>query len=101
MKPHEHFPGSNGDDEIRFLFRFRDLIRDTLEEHRKLLIQHHSVWWGWWKRPTEDARMDVWGKLQGEATNAKPVRVGLFHSGTGEVFSARVSQVIPPEDKNS
>jgi predicted phosphodiesterase len=103
MRANEHAAAviADGGDEIHFLFRFRDLIRDTLEEHRKVLNEKQSVWWGWWKRPTEDARMDVWRNLQGEASNDKPIRIGLFHSGNGQVYSARVSQVIPPEDENS
>lgn len=101
MKPLKHSANSNSGDEIHFLFRFRDLIRDTLDEHRKILEKNNSVWWGWWKRPTEDARMDVWETLQNEASNVKPVRIGLFHSGTGKVFSAHVSEVILPEDKDA
>lgn len=92
---------SNDDQEIRFLFRFRDLIADTIEEHYKVFEKNKSVWWGWWKRPTEDARMDVWGKLKEQASAVHPVRVGLFHSGKGVVYAAWVSEVILPTDENS
>lgn len=92
---------SDSNEEIRFLFRFRDLIADTIEEHYKVFSEKKSVWWGWWKRPTEDARMDIWGKLQGQASPQRLARVGLFHSGNGTVYSAWVSEVIPPTDKDS
>ena len=88
-------------DEIHFLFRFRDLIRNTIQEHFKVLEANGSVWWGWWMRPTEDARMDVWEKLQALASESSPVRIGLFHSGDGKVYGARVSQVIQPENADS
>lgn len=94
-------PHTSNSEDIHLLFRFRDLIRDTLDEHRKILKTQKSVWWGWWKRPTEDARMDVWSELQDQASSDHPVRVGLFHSGTGKVFTALVSQVVPPTEDNS
>jgi 3',5'-cyclic AMP phosphodiesterase CpdA len=89
------------EDEIRFLFRFRDLIANTIEEHYKVFKKKNSVWWGWWKRPTENARMDIWGKLQQQVSVGRPARIGLFHSGEGEVYAAWVSEVIPPTDKDT
>jgi 3',5'-cyclic AMP phosphodiesterase CpdA len=91
----------DANEEIRFLFRFRDLIADTIEEHYKVFAEKQSVWWGWWKRPTEDARMDIWAKLQEQASPGRPTKVGLFHSGTGFVYAAWVSEVIPPTDQNA
>jgi hypothetical protein len=84
--------------EIHFLFRFRDLVADTLEEHRQIIRAHHSCWWGWWKRPTEDARLKVWGRLEQQIASGSPARIGLFDSGSGLVFTALVSEVVPPID---
>jgi len=81
---------------IRFLFRFRDLVGPTLVEHRKVITQHGRCWWGWWKRPTEDDRAEVWDALAAEASVAKPLPVGLFDSGSGQVYIAHVQQVIKP-----
>jgi 3',5'-cyclic AMP phosphodiesterase CpdA len=89
-------------EEIHYLFRFRDLIAPTIKEHARVINDKGGAcWWGWWKRPTEDARLDVWLPLEKEA-KTHPVRVGLFDSGTGNVFAAWTSEVIKPqEDPNS
>jgi len=75
---------------INFLFRFRDLVAPTIEEHRKVIEKKGSCWWGWWKRPTEDARQEIWADLKSQISANGKVRVGLFDSGTGKVFSASV-----------
>jgi hypothetical protein len=46
-------------DSIRFLFRFRDLVAPTIALHREIIAARGSCWWGWWKRPSEDHRLDV------------------------------------------
>lgn len=81
---------------IRFLFRYRDLVSKTLLEHQKVIAENKSCWWGWWKRPKEDNRVKVWNELKREASEDNPVPIGLFNSGTGKVYSARVTEVIPP-----
>lgn len=45
--------------------------------------------------------MDVWSKLQKQASAKKPAKIGLFDSGNGVVYTAWVSQVIPPKDNVS
>lgn len=84
--------------ELRFLFRFRDLIANTLAEHERIIKDHGSCWWGWWKRPNEEPHQRVWDELKREASTASPVDIGLFHSGSGKVYLAKVSGVIPPTD---
>jgi predicted phosphodiesterase len=81
---------------IRFVFRYRDLVSKTILEHQKVIAENKSCWWGWWKRPKEDNRIKVWNELKCEASEEKPVPVGLFNSGTGKVYIARVTEVIPP-----
>jgi 3',5'-cyclic AMP phosphodiesterase CpdA len=78
-----------------YLFRFRDLVADTLLEHRKTIDAHGHCFWGWWKRPTEDARSDVWSELA-NATESQPLKIGLLDTGTNRVFEAAVVDVIPP-----
>lgn len=80
-----------------FLFRYRDLVADTLREHRAVLAAKGACLWGWWKRPTEDSRQDVWAALRA-ATESAPIRVGLFDSGAEKVFEASVIGVVPPDD---
>lgn len=85
---------------IRVLFRYRDLVQPTLRRHQEVLKRKKAVWWGWWKRPTEDARSDVWTYLTAELARAesKAVRVGLFDSGLGTVTAAWITEVRPPHE---
>jgi len=86
--------------EITVLFRFRDLVAKTLEEHQRIIDKHKACWWGWWKRPNEPNREEIWRYLQGELAKHGQVVVGLFDSGAHSnevaVHRARVTGVIPP-----
>lgn len=83
---------------MRYLFRFRDLVASTISAHREVLAVHDYVWWGWWKRPTEDARQTIWTAMQKALAQGEPLEVGLFDSGSGQVFRAKVAAVRPPAD---
>lgn len=83
--------------DIRYVFRFRDLIAKTLEEHLKIIDAYHSCWWGWWKRPSEGWHETAWDDLGRTASPEQPLEIGLFHSGRGEVFCGRVIGIIPPD----
>lgn len=91
-------PHSDAAPLIRYLFRFRDLVAKTIAEHEAVIKEHGSCWWGWWKRPSEDSRMEVWNSLQtaAQGAGASGVPVGLFDSGTGSVYCAWVTEIIPP-----
>jgi hypothetical protein len=82
---------------MKILFRFRDLIAPTLEEHRRIIETAGSCWWGWWKRPSEGPRQNVWADLKSQTASGL-VAIGLFDSGTGKVWEAKVSDVILPND---
>jgi len=90
---------------IHFLFRFRDLSARTIEEHQRIIDASGSCWWGWWKRPSEDERSDVWNTLAKEIAANKSTSVGLFDSGsqTDELAVHRmtITEVIPPIDDAS
>jgi hypothetical protein len=86
-----------GDGSPFFLFRYRDLVADTLAEHRKIVTKHGYCWWGWWKRPNEPAREEVWSELKRRTDTGESVRVALFDSGSGAVHWATVEAVLPPE----
>jgi len=84
-------------DDLKFLFRFRDLVAKTVESHQSVIDKHGATWWGWWKRPSEDNRAEIWDALA-KATEANPIAVGLFDSGGGRVYRALVTAIIPPEE---
>lgn len=79
-----------------FLFRFRDLVASTIDRHNEIIATHGVCWWGWWKRPSENSRVDVWKVLK-NASLANPITVGLFDSGSGKVYKAIVVAAIHPE----
>jgi hypothetical protein len=82
--------------EIRFLFRYRDLVAATIDEHRRVISERGWCWWGWWKRPSEDSRSDIWDDLERHTGSGQTVEVGLFDSGSGLVYRALVTNVIKP-----
>ena len=78
------------------MFRFRDLIADTLGEHRGVISEQGSCWWGWWRRPSEGDKVDFWRELKTEVASGKEVAIGLFNSGDGQVTEAIVTEVLLP-----
>lgn len=83
--------------DLRFVFRFRDLVAKTIEAHQEIIDTRQACWWGWWKRPWEDKRADIWEALK-SATPSTPVAIGLFDSGHDRVYRALVIGVVPPVD---
>jgi 3',5'-cyclic AMP phosphodiesterase CpdA len=86
--------------EVVPLFRYRDLTAATLEEHREILFEKGSCWWGWWKRPMEDPCTRVWQLLKSRITESGSANVLLFHSGQQAnlaVHRAVIDNVWPPE----
>ena len=81
---------------FNFLFRYRDLVGETLSEHQGILDSAGSCWWGWWKRPNEEAHTEVWTNLASEIENNDYATIGLFDTGTGTVRLARIDQIAPP-----
>lgn len=89
--------------DLRIVFRFRDLVANTLDEHRKMIASspERFCWWGWWKRPTEDSRGAVWKQLQEAIDGPGWSVIGLFDSGSGKVWTAKVVKIVPPGDEEA
>jgi Calcineurin-like phosphoesterase len=51
---------------------------------------------GWWKRPSEDSRSDIWDDLARQTGSREAVEVGLFDSGSGTIHRALVTNIIKP-----
>jgi len=66
--------------EIRVLFRYRNMNADTLEEHKKIIKGKKACWWGWWKRPREPRRFEVWNYLEEQLNKHGELMVGLFEA---------------------
>jgi predicted phosphodiesterase len=103
--PRKPISADAGMPDIHFIFRFRDSISRSIEEHQKIIGAHRWCWWGWWKRQSEDSRSDIWDALAKDIARYKKVPVGLFDSNTGNVHRAIVVDVIKPakgtEDRKS
>ncbi|MFV0428697.1 MAG: hypothetical protein ACK5KO_04630 [Arachnia sp.] len=88
------------DDESLLLFRYRDLVRQTIKHHQAVLASNPDgyVWWGWWKKYPESAQLELWEAVEKRLQGGSSVRIGLFDSGspTGDVRLATVSRVLPP-----
>jgi 3',5'-cyclic AMP phosphodiesterase CpdA len=87
--------------DIHYLFRFRDLVAATIQEHRRIIAEQGWCWWGWWKRPSEDSRNDIWDLLAKETGGQQSVAIGLFDSGNDKVYRAKVTGVIKPSGSES
>ena len=82
---------------FRYLFRYRDLLVPTINAHKEILDAQNSCWWGWWKRPSEETHISIWQAIEAQLNKSGQVDIGLFDSGSGEVRSATISQVIRPK----
>ncbi len=88
------------------LFRYRDLLSpDTLGAHRRIIDEKGDCWWGWWRRPSEDVREDVWDWLQKKIEQETSVQIAFFNSapeedtGGGLVHFATLTELIKPKEK--
>lgn len=77
------------------VLRFRDLVTElggTIAEHRRLIRQNGYVWWGWWRRQSEE----VPRKLFAELFRDSPSRIGivLFDSGTLRLYDSTATSVV-------
>lgn len=73
-----------------YVFRYRNLLTEkTLASHRDIIRKHGSCWWGWWQRPAEDLRLDLWRDLQERLRKDGPLEIGLFDSAAAHLGIAR------------
>ena len=82
------------------ILRFRDLITsngETIRVHRQLIEEHGFVWWGWWKKQTENAPKDLLRDLSQRAHTLVPsenaFHIYLYDSGQEQLFKAQLLQI--------
>jgi len=78
------------------VLRFRDIEGDDpVRQHRLLITNAGSVWWGWWKKETEPDRgpeiEELNEKLRGRKT---PLAIGLFDYSIPQYFVARMVECV-------
>jgi hypothetical protein len=91
---------------LRFLFRYRDLIEDSLRAHGEIVTRAGACWWGWWKRPHEDGRAAAWRAIDAAIRDSpqKRLRIGLFNTGAGSdgtaVRAVWIDAIRPPREED-
>jgi hypothetical protein len=78
------------------VLRFRDLVTEpggTITEHRRVLEEQGTVWWGWWMRQNETPPMALFSVLFGRFESGEEVPAYLFDSGRELLHSCVVSSL--------
>jgi len=80
------------------LLRFRDLVANTIVEHKTVLKEFNHVWWGWWKRSDEPSRIRDLERVKALLEKGQ-MEIGLFdRSEKGRYFKATLTQCIYSSD---
>jgi len=58
------------------ILRFSDAEKPTIPEHSEVIGTRFSVWWGWWKKQTEQFPLEVLRYLKSESRR-RPLQIGL------------------------
>ncbi|MEE9555292.1 MAG: metallophosphoesterase [candidate division Zixibacteria bacterium] len=56
------------------ILRFSDFEKDTIPEHIKVINNHKSVWWGWWKKKHEP-----FDPILSRIKEELPITIGLIN----------------------
>jgi 3',5'-cyclic AMP phosphodiesterase CpdA len=71
------------------LLRFSDsevAVKSTIQAHNEIIDQGGQVWWGWWKKKTEDPNLDLLKRLQSEVRRKSSLRIGLVNRKGADTF---------------
>ncbi len=74
------------------VLRFRDLISETIPEHRKLIESGH-VWWGWWSKPEEIIPRVEFDQFRKTIKEKGFIWVYLADSGTLRLYKAKLTEI--------
>lgn len=85
----------------RVVLRFRDLVTEpggTILEHRRVLEDRDTVWWGWWMRQYEASPRPLLGDLRDELSAGTEPTISLLDSGQAKLYSSILAdlRVGPP-----
>ena len=90
-------------DDLFLMLRFRDLTvgdGETIAEHRSVLNRNGCVWWGWWKRQTEEVPKEAMVTMQEQLERAEPnaIRCYLMDAGRERLYRAEFDAIrLAPE----
>ena len=79
---------------IAIVLRFRDLNPptpgNTIESHQKIVSAEGYVWWGWWKKQSEEFPLPLLGKLLKQAKGKVPLDAFLVDSGQKLLYKTEI-----------
>lgn len=75
------------------VLRFRDLMADTIPEHKKQIDQDGYVWWAWWNKPDEKVARHTFAGFQSQIKATGSIPIFLLNSGTSKLFRAKLIEI--------
>ena len=82
------------------VLRFRDLVAETIQEHRELIEQHGYVWWGWWNKPDEKIPRNTFASFQEIIKGTGLLCVYLVDSGRKLLYKAKLVDIKVSETED-
>lgn len=83
------------------VLRFRDLIEETIHEHRKHIKQSGYVWWGWWNKPDEKVPRKELLHFQDIIKDKGHMWIYLADSGTLRLYKAKLIEIDISKDEEA
>ncbi len=77
------------------VLRFRDLVAETILEHRELIQTRGHVWWGWWNKPQEKIPRSTFAEFQHVVHQKGVLPVYLVDSGRNLLYTATLTDIRP------
>lgn len=79
------------------ILRFRDLSDvNTIEEHKKIIADKGSVYWGWWSKPQEQVPLIEIRDFKKQISDSAK-RIFLFDSGRKLIYEANCREIYTSE----
>jgi len=75
------------------VLRFRDLIDETIPEHRKYINTFGYVWWGWWNKPQEKVPYKELLHFREIIKDKGYMWIFLADSGTFRLYKAKLLEI--------
>ncbi len=87
-----------------FILRFRDLVTEeggTIEEHVRIIREHHEVWWGWWMRQYETMPRHLFRSVAQRLKEDQIIYIYQLNTGEARLFRSQLKniQVAPQGTK--
>ena len=75
------------------VLRFRDLVAETILEHKKVISKDNYVWWGWWNKPDEKIPRSTFEKFNKVINENEYLWIFLVDSGKKQLYKAKLNKI--------